>query len=67
MSGKVPFSETKAELRVAYEKYGGALPGRPAGIEDKHWEFILECCAGDPGRRPTVGEVKVRLEELRGK
>lgn len=65
LSGKVPFSEIKAELRVAFEKFQGALPGRPAEIGDAHWEFILKCCNHRLDARPTVEEVASGLKAFR--
>ena len=35
-------------------------------MEDIHWDFVLKCCIGDPRERPTVGEVKITLERLKG-
>ncbi|KIL58953.1 hypothetical protein M378DRAFT_169930 [Amanita muscaria Koide BX008] len=38
------------------------IPTRPSEIPENAWQLIQRCCAEDPKRRPTIGEVVKEIE-----
>lgn len=66
LSGKVPFSHIKSDLRVAFEKYKGISPARPKNppIQDAHWDLVSECW-GEASTRPSIDDVQASIMTLR--
>jgi len=61
-TGKAPFPNTPP-ITVAVDVLSGNRPERPThpSFTDDLWDLTKGCWAHDPGRRPGISEIVVRL------
>lgn len=70
-TGNVPFVE-QSNQEVVFQILGGVRPGMPenakeVGLTAQMWKLITSCWQENPKKRPTIGEVVVRLREFVGR
>lgn len=65
VTGQRPYADKKKTFHVIRAIAEGELPLRPEVVrDDRVWDFLLQCWQHEATLRPTMGEVKVRLEKL---
>ena len=64
MTGQPPFASKKYENRIVLSVVTGKRPQLPPAMEthEKFWALVKECWAQDPGSRPDMFDVCLRLE-----
>ncbi|KAF8296971.1 kinase-like protein, partial [Clavulina sp. PMI_390] len=68
--GEIPFADIRSEWQVVSQVAKGVRPSRPAGTlltphdDSKLWKLIEEMWAKNPDKRPSSGNVFLRLERV---
>lgn len=72
MTGEQPYNGIPKEINVALQLVGGHLPQRPGssatarGLTDELWTLMQQCWRKEPTARPTMGQIRLSLKDLRG-
>ncbi|KAF9457681.1 kinase-like domain-containing protein [Collybia nuda] len=73
-TGNVPYIDILRDSAIMLKVRSGIRPARPPpsspawtgnGLTEKIWSLMLDCWAGDPNTRPTIGEAIDRLHVFR--
>jgi hypothetical protein len=65
LSGKVPWSEVREDMAVAFRLAKGHNPDRPTSrpIDDSHWNLIQDCWS-QLEERPTIQTIILAIEQF---
>lgn len=72
MTVEQPYSDIPRDITVLRELDQGRTPNRPGrlvtsrGLSDDVWSLMRKCWNKTPTSRPSVANIRLKLEKLRG-
>lgn len=73
LTGSQPFADITIDIVVLRHIDQGKAPTRPTGYEvmdngltDAMWSLIKKCWKSKPEARPTIQDIRAKLDEVRG-